>query len=261
MRWTAAPRARRAAARALPSVSPARWERSWGPSTRCSPRRLRQRNPGDKAHKLATALGAERADLLYLALVSHWDGPRRHGDRRTTSRTGWPRCATVAGSLSDPASQMMALDLLTYLPDDILAKVDRASMARGLEARPPILDHRVVELAWRMPLSLKVRAGRGKWVLRQVLARTGPAGPGRPAEDGVRHSASARGCEARCAPGPRSCSTRPACATRGTSSPSPIRVRWAEHLSGRRNHQYDLWDVLMFQAWLERTRVPAGVGA
>jgi asparagine synthase (glutamine-hydrolysing) len=259
VRWTPAG-ARRAAARALLSVSPARWESVMGAVDPVLPARLRQRNPGDKAHKLATALGAERADLLYLALVSHWDGdvPARGIGGREAG--GMAPVTTVADSLSDPANQMMALDLLTYLPDDILAKVDRASMAHALEARPPILDHRVVELAWRMPLSLKIRAGRGKWALRQVLARRVPPalvdrpkmgfgipigtwlrGPLRSWAEDLLDPARLR--------------------EEGYLEPGPIRIRWAEHLSGRRNHQYELWDVLMFQAWLARTRVPAGVGA
>jgi asparagine synthase (glutamine-hydrolysing) len=259
LRWTPAG-ARRVASRALLSVSPARWESVMGAVEPVLPARLRHRNPGDKAHKLATALGAERADLLYLALVSHWGGAGPVRGTGGSTSDGMSAVATVADGLGDPAHRMMALDLLTYLPDDILAKVDRASMAHALEARVPLLDHRVVELAWRMPLGLKVRGGAGKWILRRVLARRVPTalvdrpkmgfgipigtwlrGPLRPWAEDLLDPARLR--------------------DEGYLEPGPIRARWAEHLTGRRNHQYDLWDVLMFQAWLERTRVPVGVGA
>jgi asparagine synthase (glutamine-hydrolysing) len=167
---------------------------------------------------------------------------------------------SVADTLADPANQMMALDLLTYLPDDILAKVDHAAMAHGLETRPPILDHRVVELAWRMPLSLKIRAGRGKWILRQVLARrVPPAMVDRPKMGfGIPIGAWLRGP---LRPWAEELLDPARLRDEGFLEPGPIRVRWAEHLSGRRNHQYDLWDVLMFQAWLERTPVPAAAVA
>jgi len=143
---------------------------------------------------------------------------------------------------------MMLTDQLNYLPDDILTKVDRASMAVGLEARVPLLDHRVVEFAWKLPLHFKIRNGRSKWILRQVLYKYVPPelverpkkgfsvpidqwlrGPLREwAEDLL----SVRSLE-----------------QHGLLSADPIRLKWREHLSGVRNWQYLLWDILAFQDW------------
>ena len=118
---------------------------------------------------------------------------------------------------------MMYLDSVTYLPDDILVKVDRASMAVSLEARVPFLDHRVVEMAWRLPTDMKIRGGTGKWL--------------RPwAEDLLNESRLRR---------------------EGYFTPAPVRRLWDEHQSGRRERQYELWDVLMFQVWLEASQATA----
>jgi asparagine synthase (glutamine-hydrolysing) len=146
---------------------------------------------------------------------------------------------------------MQLLDSVTYLPDDILVKVDRATMAVALEARVPLLNHKVVEFAWRLPPDLKIRDGQSKWVLRQVLYRHVPrALVDRPKQGfSIPLAAWLRGplrdwAETLLEPA--------TLAGDGLLNPVPIRHAWAEHLAGHRDHAHALWAVLMVQAWRSR---------
>ena len=213
------------------------------------PRSARLANVGDKLHRGAGVLASSSADAVYLGLVSHWHDPASivlGGHEPPTLLTG----NRPALDGLDDVQRMMALDMLTYLPDDILTKVDRAAMGVSLETRVPFLDHRVVEFAWRLPQSMKLRDGQTKWALRQVLFRHVPQtlierpkmGFGVPIDSWLR--------------GPlRDWAEELLSETRlkreGFFNSAPIRQKWAEHRSGAGNWSYYLWDVLMFQAWLD----------
>jgi asparagine synthase (glutamine-hydrolysing) len=210
---------------------------------------LRQR-ASNLLHEWSKNLASDRPELIYHRLVSHWEDPTSvvTGAREPlTVLTDGDQLATLPGF----TERMMYLDQLSYLPDDILVKVDRASMALSLEARVPLLDHRVVEFAWRVPLQMKFRQGQSKWLLRQVLYRYVPPSLIERPKSGfsiplaewlrgpLRQWAEVLLDEHRLR-------------EEGFFDPQPIREKWAEHLSGRGNRAYDLWTVLMFQAWLEQ---------
>jgi asparagine synthase (glutamine-hydrolysing) len=212
---------------------------------------------GDKVHKLADRLSyVQNMEGLYLSLVSEWTDPASLVLGENNSNFIEP-----PSRLDDPLPlpdmeqplPMMFRDAMTYLPDDVLCKVDRASMACSLETRVPFLDHRVVELAWQLPLHMKVRGNTGKWALRQVLYKYVPkelierpkAGFAIPIGKWLR--------------GPlrdwaESLISEQRLQSEGYLRPAPILQAWAEHLSGKRDNTSKLWSVLMFQAWLEKNR-------
>lgn len=211
------------------------------------PKRLRHVPFGDKLHKLAEVVAAPGMETLYLNLMSHWKRPQeivingRDPVTAITNTAQWPR-------VSDFTHRMMHLDMETYLPGDILVKVDRAAMGVSLEGRIPLLDTDLVEFAWRVPFSMKVRDGKGKWLMREALYRHVPKTLiDRPKRGfGIPLDAWLRGPLREWAEDLLS-ETR--LKREGFFHAAPIRQKWREHLSGTRNWHFYLWDVLMFQAW------------
>jgi len=239
---------RSALALGIRSVSPSGWDRLYSLVATAIPGRLRMR-VGDKAHKLAEILADNSQEMIYYSLLSHWKSPSDIVVGGYEPPTLLKNC-TIPAKVSEFEHQMMYIDAISYLPDDILVKVDRAAMGVSLETRVPFLDCRVVEFAWRLPLALKIRNGQGKWILRQVLYKYVPkilierpkTGFGVPIDSWLR--------------GPlkewaEAFLSEDRLRREGFFNPEPIRQKWREHLSGKRNWQYHLWCVLMFQAWLE----------
>jgi len=234
-------------ARALP---PGGWDLAFRLARSSGPAGLRGQWSGDRVHKLAALLRIDDPDQLYHAVISAIDQPCTlvvEGDEPPTVFTD----PAQRPALTEYAERMMYFDALTYLPENIMAKVDRTSMAVSLETRAPLLDHRLVEFAWQLPLEAKIRAGQGKWLLRQAFERYLPAeladrpkqGFAIPLADWLR--------------GPlrewaEELLDERRLVREGFLRPGPIRRRWREHLHGSRNWSGLIWNVLMFQAWHER---------
>jgi len=258
-RLSVAPRpVRRWSASALRSIAPGRWDRLFGHARPALPQRLRVANPGDMMHKLAAVIGLDTVDDVYRRLVSQWQDPSSAIPGAVEPRTALTDVAALAG-LRAPLERMTYLDLVTYLPDDILVKVDRAAMAVSLETRVPLLDHRVIEFAWRIPMRYKVHEGRGKHLLRAVLERYVPRslfdrpkmGFGIPLDSWLRVELR-DWAESMLSPS--------ALHSVGAFEVGVIRNVWARHLSGRENLAYMLWCVLMYQAWHQHWNGTARAG-
>jgi asparagine synthase (glutamine-hydrolysing) len=240
------PALRTLAAKVILSAAPDSWDRLYRILAPLVPSRLRWSNAGDRLHKGAGILSARNGLALYHGLVSHWEPSEQLLSETQPSAV----LSEETPSVPSLTESMMALDAVSYLPDDVLVKVDRAAMAVSLETRVPLLDHRVFEFAWRLPLRYKVRGTVGKWLLRKVLHRYVPQnlidrpkmGFGIPIDSWLRGPLR-DWCEALL--------DEARLRREGYFNPAPIRRKWREHLSGKRNWQYHLWDVLMFQAWLE----------
>ena len=232
------PPLRRLSASAFSSVPSGWWSRT---------------RPFDKARKLAEIMDCREPEQIYHRLVSHWKDPTTVVLHASEPRTRMSDHRTWPAEGHELESRMMAVDALTYLPDDILVKVDRAAMGVSLETRAPFLDHRVVEFAWRLPLSVKIRRGHGKWVLRTVLHRhIPPQLVERPKMGfGVPLAAWLRGPLRDWA---ESLLDEHRLRAEGFLRTAPIRKRWMEHVTGRGEWAAYIWDVLMFQAWLDGTR-------
>jgi asparagine synthase (glutamine-hydrolysing) len=230
----------------LRSLPPATWDRI------CSlfPVQRQLRQCGDKVEKFSRLLALDQVSEIYTVLMSAW----YQGSLPSTAIA--PILALIPekkilAQLPDHTARFQLMDLLTNLPGDILTKVDRASMAYGLEVRVPLLDHRVVEFAWNLPPSYKIRAGSSKWLLRQVLYQYVPQSLIERPKTGftIPLSQWLRGplrewaetmLEEYHPEGP------------SLISQELVQKTWKEHLSGRRNHQQALWNVLMFQTWRQR---------
>ncbi|MDD9916137.1 MAG: asparagine synthase (glutamine-hydrolyzing) [Rhodospirillaceae bacterium] len=215
----------------------------WDGLARLLPQARRPSLAGDKAHKLAESLRQADADGIYWNLVSHWKTPivqdGRHDDRLSSD------------AITDFGERMAYYDTMSYLPDDILAKVDRASMSVSLEARVPLIDHRLLEFAWSLPKRLRLRDGQSKWLLRQVLYRhVPPSIVDRPKSGfAVPIAAWLRGPLREWA---ENLLDEQRLREEGWFDPAPVRRAWTAHLAGRGNHWEALWGVCVAQAWRER---------
>jgi asparagine synthase (glutamine-hydrolysing) len=230
------------------AVSPAGWDSAFAAAAPLLPARFRTATPGGKVHKVAASMFAESPDALYRSLMTHWRDPEA-----ITSAT--PPTTVLTHNVGLPSfdgvvNRMRYFDLVSELPDDILVKVDRATMAVSLESRAPFLHPDVVEFAWRIPPAQQVRDGQGKWLLRQVLYKYVPRelierpkmGFGVPIASWLRGPlrewADALISEDRLR-------------RDGYLAPGPIRQAWDEHQAGVTDNSHLLWGVLMFQAWLQ----------
>jgi asparagine synthase (glutamine-hydrolysing) len=207
------------------------------------------RLPGDKLHKVAALAEVDSPHALYERLRSLWTDPARV----MLGAAGFQTPLRTDHFDASLAEQMMFYDLVQYLPDDILTKVDRASMAVSLEARVPLLDHKVVEFAWRLPLHWKIRGRTQKWILRQVLARHVPpdlferpkTGFGVPVGQWLRGPLKDWAADLL---------DENALHADGIFAPGVVSSTWKAHQAARGNHEHQLWAILMFQSWWKTNR-------
>lgn len=210
------------------------------------PGKYKLSNFGDKMHKVANKLHVSSQSELYDGFISHWSSKDILSSASQERIYNLDEIKNISF-----IEKMMYVDAKTYLPDDILVKVDRAAMANSLETRTPFLDHRVVEFAWNLPMSLKIRDGKGKWILREVLYRHVPKdlierpkmGFGIPLDSWLR--------------GPLKEWAMDLLSTDSLDkhkllNKDNIHRKLNEHISGKKNWQHQLWDVLMFQSWYNK---------
>ena len=240
---------RRLASKGISAIPVESWNAIYRAVAPLVPARERWSLPGDKIHKGAAVLAMDSGKSLYRRLITHWEPETLMPDVQEPARFGPPR----SDGLSSLTEYMMLEDACHYMADDILVKVDRAAMASSLETRVPLLDHRVFEFAWRLPMNYKVRGDVGKHLLRQVLYRHVPQGLiDRPKMGfGVPMDVWLRGPLRDWA---ASLLDPARLREDGYFNPKPIVCKWEEHQSGKCNWQYHLWCILIFQAWLDEQK-------
>jgi asparagine synthase (glutamine-hydrolysing) len=245
---------RRLTSRSIRALSPESWSRLFGHAKFLVPRSWQAPHMGDKLHKFADLIDCSRSEL-YLSLVSHWPAPGRLVIGAEEPRTPLTDLMAQSGDRGFEEC-MMYWDLMTYLPNDILVKVDRAAMAVSLETRVPMLDHRVIEFAWSLPLKMRTRGGEGKRILKQLLSRyVPPALTNRPKTGfGIPIDSWLRGPLREWA---EELLDESRLRSEGYFDPAPIREKWLAHVSGGRNWAYWLWDILMFEDWLQQQSLQA----
>jgi len=243
---------RKVLARGITSLPPHVWDSLFGPIQRLLPEGLAHAKMGDKLHKGAAMMSSQTPAELYRLLVSQWSLTSGLVIGAVEPPTVWTDTAQQPHA-EHFIQDIMSVDMLTYLPDDILCKVDRAAMGASLETRVPFLDHRLVEFVWQLPLDYKQHKGISKWLLRQILYKHVPRelierpkmGFGVPIDVWLRGPLRAWAEELL---------SESRLRREGYLNPYPVRRQWAMHLSGKNSCQYHLWNVLMFQAWLENNK-------
>jgi asparagine synthase (glutamine-hydrolysing) len=231
----------------LVSQSPQQWDKQFSFVSRFLPSSKAVRLPGEKIHKLANIITSKNIHEMYVKLISRWENPDdivlggKEPLMDILNPKSWP-------DLDDFTQEIMYLDLVNSLPNDVLVKVDRASMSVSLESRMPFLDHRIVEFAWTLPMSMKIRDGETKWILRQLLYKYVPKalvsrpkmGFGVPIDSWLRFELREWA---------EDLLSESVLDKDGFFDTNVVRQKWQEHLSGRYNWQHQLWNVLMFQSW------------
>ena len=236
---------RKILASGIGSISP----QDWNKISKLLPGLSTYSNFGDKVHKGLGLLEAKTLYDLYYTLNTQWHNSNEvlinSKDQGTLMTTFKPELKGL-----DSQQQMMVLDSLTYLPDNILVKIDRAAMASSLETRVPFLDHKLIEYVWKIPQSLKLNNGQGKWILKKILNQYVPndltdrpkMGFGVPIETWLR--------------GPlkewaEDLLNEERLKQEGYFDPKVVRDKWNEHITGKRNWKSSLWGILMFQSWID----------
>ncbi|MBL7072746.1 MAG: asparagine synthase (glutamine-hydrolyzing) [Candidatus Omnitrophica bacterium] len=237
-------------ARAIKKIPPETWDKIADKFSKKYPALFNHRMFGDKAHKLADAVKSRSEDEMYLSLASHWREPEKLVLGSTEPKIALD-LSNIRGRIPDFVERMMYLDLMTYLPDDGFVKVAKAARAAGIKVRSPIVDPEIIEFSKTLPVSMKIKNGKNKWILRRILHKYVPEemidrpkmGFGVPIDAWLRGPLRAWAEELL---------DEKEIKRDGILEPGVIGKLWKEHASGKRNNAYHLWDVLMFQSWKNR---------